>query len=237
MNLVASVHQAAREIGNERLRPATLRLPDRPRRAGRRSRPSSRDHLEREVARRIDPQHLVGNPSPPAATDLRRPRRDRRSRSARQPPRGWRTRRTSRRRSSRTGSHGQRASGTLFGQTMTTQPPGLQTRSISARPASPPCPGAGVSAEHATTRSAQASLTGRSSKKPWITPGAVPVIRSRELLIQDLAQRPGGFDRHDLARAPDELQRQPARARSHLDDPVDVVAAATRARRDGAARR
>ena len=42
----------------------------------------------------------------------------------------------------------------LFGQTMTTQPPGRQTRSISARPASPPWPAAGVTTEHAMTRSA-----------------------------------------------------------------------------------
>ena len=50
-----------------------------------------------------------------------------------------------------------------------------------------------------------------------------PVIRARELLSQDLPQRRCRFDRQNLARTPDELQRQPARSRSHLDDPVDVV--------------
>ena len=111
VDLVAPVHEAAREIGLRT--PATRHAgaPGWPRRAGRRSRSSSRDHLVREVARRIDPQHVVGNPSPADGDGPPRPRRDRRSRSARQPPRGWRTRRTSLRRSSRTRSRGLRATG------------------------------------------------------------------------------------------------------------------------------
>src|SRR5690348_848676 len=52
---------------------------------------------------------------------------------------------------------------------MTTQPPGRHTRSISARPASPPCPGAGVKAEQATTRPAESSGSGSWSKNPRTT--------------------------------------------------------------------
>ena len=106
---------------------------------------------------------------------------------------------------------------------MTTQPPGLQTRSISARPASPPCPGAGRQ-RRARDHQVRASVGhGQVIEEAIAHLAVVPVIRARELLIQDLAQRRRRLDRHDLARAPDELQRQPARARSHLDDPVDVV--------------
>ena len=52
---------------------------------------------------------------------------------------------------------------------MATQPPGLHTRSISARPASPPCPNEGVKAEQAATRSAKSLGSGSWSKNPWIT--------------------------------------------------------------------
>jgi hypothetical protein len=62
----------------------------------------------------------------------------------------------------------------LFGQMMATQPPGLHTRSISDKPASPPCPEEGVKAEQATTRSAKPSGRGSSSKNPWITRARLP---------------------------------------------------------------
>ena len=68
-------------------------------------------------------------------------------------------------------------------------------------------------------------------------PDAMPMVRSRELPTQELAQRRRGLDRNDLPRTVDELERQPTRARADLDDPLDVVAAATRARRGGAAPR
>src|SRR5215470_3042563 len=57
---------------------------------------------------------------------------------------------------------------------MATYPPGLHTRSISARPASPPCPGDGVKAEQAATRSAKPSGSGSWSKNPWITRARFP---------------------------------------------------------------
>src|SRR6516162_5935917 len=57
---------------------------------------------------------------------------------------------------------------------MATHPPGLQTRSISARPAPPPCPGDGVKAEQATTRSAESPGSGSWSKKPPITRARFP---------------------------------------------------------------
>jgi hypothetical protein len=53
--------------------------------------------------------------------------------------------------------------------------------------------------------------------------GPVAMIRPRELLDQDLAQRTGGFNRQDFASPRYELERQPACARGHLDDPVDFV--------------
>ncbi len=52
---------------------------------------------------------------------------------------------------------------------MATMPPGAHTRSISARPASPPCSDSTVNAEHATTRPADAFGTGSSSKNPSST--------------------------------------------------------------------
>ena len=105
---------------------------------------------------------------------------------------------------------------------MTTQPPGRQTRSISARPASPPWPASGVNAEQATTRSAQSSGTGRSSKNPSRTRARSPRSARRAACGQQVAQRRRGLDRDQLlARAPEQLERQPAGAGAHLDDPLD----------------
>lgn len=44
-----------------------------------------------------------------------------------------------------------------------------------------------------------------------------------EFPLQDPAQPHRGLDRHDLPPAPDELKRQPSRARADLDDPVRVA--------------
>ena len=52
---------------------------------------------------------------------------------------------------------------------------------------------------------------------------AARMVGCRKLAIQDLTQRRSRLDRHDLACAVNKLQRQPARARSHLDDPLEVV--------------
>src|SRR5262249_2648155 len=57
---------------------------------------------------------------------------------------------------------------------MATCPPGRHTRSISARPDSPPCPGDGVNAEQATTRSAKSSGSGSRSKNPRTTRARSP---------------------------------------------------------------
>ena len=103
---------------------------------------------------------------------------------------------------------------------MATHPPGLQTRSISARPASPPCPSEGVKAEQATTRSAKSSGSGSWSKNPPITRTRSPVVGRRELPPQDPAQRQRGLHRHHALPALDELHRQPSRARADLGDPV-----------------
>ena len=180
-------------------------------------------HLEGEVARRIDAQHLEGNTRRAASPDLvgrlgieDLGQLDRLVVAAR-------TRRTSARRSSRTGSRGRRASRRWFGQTMTTQPPGRHTRSISARPASPPCPGAGVKAEQATTRSAKSSGSGRSSKNPSATRTRSPWSGRARACAAGSGASARGLDRHDLLPALDELQRQPAGARADLDDPLDVA--------------
>ena len=108
----------------------------------------------------------------------------------------------------------------LFGQTMATQPPGRHTRSISARPASPPWPGAGVRTEHATTRSAKPLGTGRSSKNPGLTRARCPWLGRGQLPLKYLAQPGRGLDSHHLPAPVDEFQRQPPRAGADLDNPV-----------------
>ena len=57
-------------------------------------------------------------------------------------------------------------------------------------------------------------------EEPVDHPGPVAVVRGRELPPQELAQRPGGLDRHDLPPAVDELEREPSGARADLGDPL-----------------
>ena len=52
---------------------------------------------------------------------------------------------------------------------------------------------------------------------------AMPMIGLQELSTQEMAQRRRGFNRNDLPRTVDELERQPTRARADLDDPLEVV--------------
>ena len=54
-------------------------------------------------------------------------------------------------------------------------------------------------------------------------PDAIPTIHSRELAVEELAQRRRGLDRNHLPRTVDQLERQATRARADFDDPLDLV--------------
>ncbi len=110
----------------------------------------------------------------------------------------------------------------MFGQTITTRPPGLQTRSISASPASPPLPGLGVNAEHATTTIGPVVRQRQIIEEASGHPHSVAVLGPLELARQDLAERPRGLDRNDFTGTTNELERKPAGARTHLDHPIDI---------------
>ncbi len=60
-------------------------------------------------------------------------------------------------------------------------------------------------------------------EEPGDHPDPVPVIRCGELPPQEPAQRQRGLHRHDALPAPDELHRQPSRARADLGDLADVA--------------
>ena len=106
---------------------------------------------------------------------------------------------------------------------MATRPPGRHTRSISARPASPPCPGEGVKAEQATTRSAESSGSGSWSKNPWITWTRSPWSAAASFRRRIRRNGRAGSTATTLPPTLDELHRQPSRARADLGDPVHVA--------------
>src|ERR1039457_1565870 len=98
----------------------------------------------------------------------------------------------------------------LFGQIMATQPPGRQTRSISARPASPPWPGAGGGGEDRARddQIGEAARDRQVVEKPVRHAGAVSMIGFCELPLQYLTQAGRGLNSHYLPPPVDELQRQ-----------------------------
>ena len=167
-------HEPAREVGHERLRTAELRLAYR--RDERRDdrQPHARDHLVRDVARRVDAEQRVRDAPRAAVANRRSPRADGISRSARQPPRGSRTRGTCLRRSSRGGSRARRASRGCWATRSRRDRPGGRRAPSPQAPLRRRVPASGVNAEQVTTRSAKSSASGSSSKKPSITRARSP---------------------------------------------------------------
>ena len=105
---------------------------------------------------------------------------------------------------------------------MATQPPGRADPLHLGQPGVAAVPGRRGQGRAGDDQVRRAAGHGQVVEEAGDHPGAVPVLRFGELLLQDLAQRPGRLDRDHLLPAAGEFQRQPSRARAYLDDPARV---------------